>query len=351
MREFDYLKLKDHLWDSEILSYVAQIHEYKGRQELYIRQKPVELERLVEISKIQSTESSNKIEGIITTSARIRQLCEDKTTPRNRDEREIMGYRDVLNTIHESYKYIPIRSSYILQLHRDLYRYSERTFGGIYKNTQNYISENRPDGTQIIRFTPLPPYETPSAVNAICDSYQRALDMQVVDPLILIPIFINDFLCIHPFNDGNGRMSRLLTALLLYRSGYVVGKYISLERKIERTKNIYYDVLEETSRGWHEEQNDPTAFIKYLLSIILSCYRDFEERIDIIGKKSTAYDIVKKAVGGTLGKFTKKDILELCPSLGSSSVEAALKKLKDENYIQRNGNGRSTFYVRNPDAE
>lgn len=351
MREFDYLKLKDRLWDSEILSYVAQIHEYKGRQELYIRQKPVELERLVEISKIQSTESSNKIEGIITTSARIRQLCEDKTTPRNRDEREIMGYRDVLNTIHESYEYIPIRSSYILQLHRDLYRYSERTFGGRYKNTQNYISENRTDGTQIIRFTPVPPYETPSAVNAICDSYQRALDMQVVDPLILIPIFINDFLCIHPFNDGNGRMSRLLTTLLLYRSGYVVGKYISLERKIERTKNIYYDVLEETSRGWHEEQNDPTAFIKYLLSIVLNCYRDFEERIDTIGPKSTAYDIVKKAVSEKLGKFTKKDILELCPSLGSSSVEAALKKLKDEDYIRRNGNGRSTFYVRNPDAE
>lgn len=202
MREFDYVKLKEQLWDSEILSYVAQIHEYKGRQELYIRQKPVELERLVEIAKIQSTESSNKIEGIVTTSTRIRQLCEDKTAPRNRDEREIMGYRDVLNTIHESHDYIPIRPSYILQLHRDLLQYAQESFGGQFKNTQNYISETRSDGSQFVRFTPMAPYETPNAVEAICESYQKALDMQVVDPLILIPIFINDFFCIHPFNDG-----------------------------------------------------------------------------------------------------------------------------------------------------
>ncbi len=203
MREFDYMKLKSKLWDSEILSYVAQIHEYKGRQELYIRQKPVELERLVEIAKIQSTESSNKIEGIVTTSTRIRQLCEDKTAPRNRDEREIMGYRDVLNTIHESHDYIPIRPSYILQLHRDLLQYAQESFGGQFKNTQNYISETRSDGSRFVRFTPMAPCETPNAVEAICESYQKALDMQVVDPLILIPIFINDFLCIHPFNDGN----------------------------------------------------------------------------------------------------------------------------------------------------
>ena len=231
MREFDYVKLKEQLWDSEILSYVAQIHEYKGRQELYIRQKPVELERLVEIAKIQSTESSNKIEGIVTTSTRIRQLCEDKTAPRNRDEKEIMGYRDVLNTIHESHDYIPVHPSYILQLHRDLLQYAQESFGGQFKNTQNYISETRSDGSQFVRFTPMAPYETPNAVDAICESYQKALDMQAVDPLILIPIFINDFLCIHPFNDGNGRMSRLLTALLLYRNGYEVGKYISIESK------------------------------------------------------------------------------------------------------------------------
>ena len=350
MRRFDYTQLANRLWDSEILAYVAQIHEYKGRQELYVSQKPVELERLVEIAKVQSTESSNKIEGIVTTSTRLRQLCEDKTTPRNRDEKEIMGYRDVLNTIHESYAYIPVRPSYLLQLHRDLLQYAGQSFGGQFKNTQNYISETRADGTRFVRFTPVAPYETPAAVEAICESYQRALDTQAIDPLILIPVFIHDFLCIHPFLDGNGRMSRLLTALLLYRSGYDVGKYISIESKIEKTKAVYYEVLDRASWQWHEAQNDPAPFIKYLLGIILSCYRDFEARVDMMGKRSTAYDTVRKAVSDTLGRFTKKEILERCPSLKRSSVENALKKLCEEGYIERHGSGRNTFYAKSPNA-
>ena len=223
MRSFDYEKLAQRKWDSEILSYVAKIHEYKGRQELYIRQKPVELERLVEIARVQSTEASNKIEGIVTTNTRIRQLVSDKTAPRNRDEKEIMGYRDVLNTIHESHSFIPIRPAYILQLHRDLLKRTGLSYCGSFKNVQNYINETRPDGTQVTRFTPVAPYETPDAVAAICDSYARTLALEVLDPLLLIPTFICDFLCIHPFNDGNGRMSRLLTLLLLYQNGFVVG--------------------------------------------------------------------------------------------------------------------------------
>lgn len=169
MRRFNYDTLKDRHWDSEILGLVAQIHEFKGRQELYLKQKPAALDKLVEIAKIQSTEASNKIEGIVTTSTRMQQLCQDKTTPRNRDEEEIMGYRDVLNTIHESYEYIPIRASYILQLHRDLYKYSGKDIGGRFKNTQNMIAETKADGTQVVRFTPLPPYETPAAIDAICE--------------------------------------------------------------------------------------------------------------------------------------------------------------------------------------
>ena len=222
MRTFNYLLLKDRQWDSEILGLVAQIHEFKGRQELYLKQKPAVLDKLVEVAKIQSTEASNKIEGIVTTSTRIKQLYQEKTTPKNRDEQEIMGYRDVLNTIHENFEYIPLRASYILQLHRDLYQYSEKSIGGRFKNTQNYIAETHPDGTQTVRFMPLAPYETPEAVDAICESFNQVVDSCDVDPLILIPCFINDFLCIHPFNDGNGRMSRLLTTVLLYRSGYVV---------------------------------------------------------------------------------------------------------------------------------
>ena len=187
MRNFDYMKLSKKMWDTEIVSYIAKSHECKGRQDLFVRQKPVELERLIEIAKVQSTEYSNKIEGIVTTSTRIKQLMEDKTTPRNRDENEIMGYRDVLNTIHESHDYIPIRPSYILQLHRDLLKRAGLSYGGHFKNVQNYINETRPDGTQFTRFTPVAPYETEEAIEEICSSYERTLSVEAVDPLILIP--------------------------------------------------------------------------------------------------------------------------------------------------------------------
>ena len=228
MRTFDYMKLADRMWDSEILTYVAKIHEYKGRQELYVRQKPVELERLVKIARIQSTESSNKIEGIVTTSTRIRQLMDDKTMPKNRDESEIVGYRNVLNTIHESHNYIPVKPAYILLLHRDLLKHAGLSYGGQLKNTQNSINETKPNGTVVTRFIPLAPYETEPAIEAICESYRQTLAMEVINPLILIPTFICDFLCIHPFNDGNGRMSRLLTLLLLYQNGYdVVKAYVT----------------------------------------------------------------------------------------------------------------------------
>lgn len=346
MRTFNYMNLKDYEWDSEILGLVAQIHEFKGRQELYLKQKPDELEKLIEIAKIQSTEASNAIEGIITTRARVEQLYQDKATPRNRDEEEIMGYRDVLNTIHENYEYIPIRSSYILQLHRDLYKYSEKSIGGRYKNTQNVIAETSADGMQKVRFTPLAPYETPEAIDAICETFIKAIDACVVDNLVLIPIFINDFLCIHPFNDGNGRMSRLLTTLLLYRCGYVVGRYISIESKIEKTKSKYYDVLEQSGIGWHDGRNDSTPFIKYILGIILAAYRDFETRIDIVGKKIPAIEQVRKAINEKIGKFTKSEIMEFVPAIGKASVENSLKKLCEEGFIKRHGKGKATFYTR-----
>lgn len=203
MRIFDYSRLKGRTWDSELLGLVAQLHEYKGRQEMYLRQKPADLDRLIEIAKIQSTEASNEIEGIRTTNTRLKQLVQDKTTPHNRDEQEIMGYRDVLNTIHENYEYIPVRSSYILQLHRDLYRYSEKSIGGQFKNSQNFISAVDANGRAFILFEPLPPYETPAAIDSICENYNRVSAAQEIDDLILIPVFIHDFLCIHPFNNGN----------------------------------------------------------------------------------------------------------------------------------------------------
>lgn len=346
MRDFNYSKLRNIKWDNEVLGLVAQIHEYKGKQALFLKQKPATLEKLVEIAKIQSTEASNKIEGIVTTAVRIKQLCDQKTMPRNRDEEEISGYRDALSLIHESYEYIPIKSSYILQLHQVLYRYSQRGIGGRFKNTQNYITEIKESGEQIVRFMPLDPFETPTAIEKMCESFNRETDACEVDPLILIPAFIVDFLCVHPFNDGNGRMSRLLTTLLLYRAGYVVGKYMSLESKIEKTKESYYKALEKSDINWNNGENDLTPFIKYILGTVLAAYRDFEQRVILVEDKASAIDLVRNAVNNTIGKFTKSDIMELVPSVGKTSVENSLKILIEEGVIGRDGKGKATFYFR-----
>lgn len=349
MRGFDYSKLSNMKWDNEILLLCSKIHECKGRQDLFVRQKPAQLERLIEVAKIQSTESSNRIEGIVTTSTRIKKLVEEKTAPKNRDEKEILGYRNVLNTIHDSHEYISVSKNHILQLHRDLLQPAGISHGGHFKNVQNYIKETKPDGTEVVRFTPLAPYETPEAIDMICNSFRDTLALEIVDPLILIPAFICDFLCIHPFNDGNGRMSRLLTLLLLYKCGYEVGKYISIEKQIETTKDVYYDVLQEIDHGWHEEENDPTPFIKYMLQIVLGCYMEFEERVGVMeetGVKSSSYDVVKAYVDNKLGKFTPADVLAECPSVGRTSIFNALKKLIEEGYIEKHGERKAAFYVK-----
>ena len=344
MRNFDYSLLRARTFDREVINYIGLIHEFKGRQQLYLEQKPRELETLVEIAKIQSTESSNAIEGIATTKARLKSLMADKTTPRDRGEKEIKGYRHVLNVIHENFDYVPIRKNCILQLHKMLYQFTEERFGGSFKDTPNEIDMVYPDGRTVLLFKPLEPFETPEAVEKLCEEYDKAINKYGIDPLIAIPVFIHDFLCIHPFNDGNGRMSRLLTTLLLYKSGFVIGRYISLEKKIEITKDEYYVALQESSQNWHEEKNDDTAFIKYILGTIVAAYRDFEERVNMLGKKVSARDMVEKAIRSKIGKFTKNDIMELCPEIGRGSVENSLKALCEEGIIKKEGQGRATFY-------
>lgn len=346
MRLFNYSAIKEQKWDSDILGYIAAIYKEAGKQELYLKQRPDELEKLVEIAKIQSTEASNAIEGIVTTNTRIKQLVEEKTTPRNRDEQEIAGYRDVLNIIHESFDAIPISKNYILQLHKILYSHMNNPMAGQTKNVQNYISATYPDGHSEILFTPLAPYETSEALDKICEEYNKVIGNNEVEPLIAIPVFIHDFLCIHPFNDGNGRMSRLLTTLLLYRNGFYVGKYISLEAKIAKNKDLYYDALNRSQHGWHEGCEDAVPFIKYLLSIVLATYKDFEDRFAIVEEKLPAIDVVRKATQNKIGRFTKQDIRELCPSLSLSSVEGALRKLVAAGELKREGSGKTTCYIR-----
>ena len=346
MRTFHYSEIKNQKWDSDILGLVAAIYKEAGKQELYLKQRPQELEKLFEIAKVQSTEASNAIEGIVTTNTRIKQLVEEKTTPRNRDEQEIAGYRDALNIIHESFDAIPITQNYILQLHKILYSYMNNPMAGRTKSVQNYIGATYPDGHVETLFTPLAPYETAEALDRICEEYNRVIGNMEVEPLIVIPIFIHDFLCIHPFNDGNGRMSRLLTTLLLYRNGFYVGKYISLEAKIANNKDLYYDALRQAQIGWHEETDNPIAFIKYLLGTILAACHDFEDRFALIETKLSALEMVRRATQNKIGRFTKQDIRELCPSLSISSVEGALRKLVASGEVKREGKGKNICYYR-----
>ena len=346
MRDFHYSAIRNQKWDSEILGLIAAIYKEAGKQELYLKQRPEELEKLVEIAKIQSTEASNAIEGIVTTSTRIRQLVEEKTTPKNRDEQEIAGYRDVLSIIHESFDAIPLTRNYILQLHKILYSHMYNPIAGQTKNVQNYISATYPDGHTEILFTPLAPFETPEALDRICEEYNKVIGNMELEPLIAIPVFIHDFLCIHPFNDGNGRMSRLLTTLLLYRSGFYVGKYISLEAKIAKSKDLYYNALLRAQHGWQEGTEDAVPFIKYLLGTILAAYKDFEDRFAIVEEKLPAIEMVRKASQNRIGRFTKQDIRELCPSLSLSSVEGALRKMVADGELKREGAGKSTCYIR-----
>ncbi len=346
MRTFNYSEIRNQKWDSELLSLIAAIYKEAGKQEMYLKQRPAELEKLVEIAKVQSTEASNAIEGIVTTNTRIRQLVEEKTIPKNRDEQEIAGYRDVLSVIHESFDAIPISQSYILQLHKMLYSHMNNPMAGRTKSTQNYISATYPDGHVETLFTPMAPYETPEALDKICEEYNRVIGNMEVEPLIAIPIFIHDFLCIHPFNDGNGRMSRLLTTLLLYRNGFYVGKYISLEAKIAKNKDLYYDALGQAQDGWHEGTEDAVPFIKYLLGTILAAYKDFEDRFALVETKLSALEMVSRASMNKIGRFTKQDIRELCPSLSVSSIEGALRKLVASGELKREGSGKNICYYR-----
>ena len=346
MRNFNYSEIRNRKWDSDILGLIAAIYKEAGKQELYLKQKPQELEKLVEIAKIQSTEASNAIEGIVTTSTRIKQLVEEKTTPKNRDEQEIAGYRDALNIIHESFDAIPISRNYILQLHKILYSHMNNPMGGRTKSVQNYISATYPDGHAETLFTPLSPFETPEALDKICEEYNRVIGNMEVEPLIAIPIFVHDFLCIHPFNDGNGRMSRLLTTLLLYRNGFYVGKYISLEAKIAKNKDLYYNALSQAQDGWHEGTEDVVPFIKYLLGTILAAYKDFEDRFSLVETKLPALEMVRRASMNKIGRFNKQDIRELCPTLKDSTIEKAFRDLIALGEIQKEGKGKNTCYYR-----
>ena len=347
MREFDYITNPAKLLTPEIVQMVGSIHEHKGKQELFLEANIDELKTLLEVALIQSTGASNRIEGIFTSDKRLKELVSQKAEPRNRSEQEIAGYREVLATIHESYEYITPRPTIILQLHRDLYSYSQGNIDGTYKNSDNVIAETDAEEHQKARFIPVPAFQTAEAIDELCAHFLEAWEANLIDKLILIPMFILDFLCIHPFNNGNGRMSRLLTLLLFYKAGYIVGKYVSMEMLIEKTKETYYEALQASSFGWHEGENSYKPFVKYYLGIMLKAYNEFENRVEHLKYHNLSKpDRIKAVIDNKVGKITKKEIMELCPDISKVTVERTLTDLVKSGYIAKVGAGPSTGYVR-----
>ena len=346
MRRFNLMEeYSSIISNSNIINLISKIHEYKGKQSYLLDAKKDTLETLLKVAKIQSTSSSNKIEGIYTTDKRINEIVNQKLEPKNRNEEEIAGYRDVLSLIHENYNFIDINKNTILQLHRDLYKYTGYNYGGKFKNSQNYIEEENEEGEKKIRFTPLSPVETPIAIEELCKNYNELVNNESCDLLVLIPIFILDFVSIHPFNDGNGRMSRLLTLLLLYKADYMVGKYISIEKIIEETKDSYYDTLEKSSIKWHDNENDYSYFVEYYLGIILNAYKEFDSRINVIeNKKLTAYDRIIDIFKNNIIPIDKAFIINKCPDLSETTIERVLSRLFKEDKIVKISGGRYTKY-------
>lgn len=346
MTQFDFNRALASLMTPEVVSALGNIRELKGRTSLLSAAHPNRFDALVEVAKIQSTSASNKIENISTSDRRLRELMLENVEPKNRDEREIAGYRYVLDIVHESHDNIPITPGVILQLHRDLYRFSGDSHAGRWKDSDNVVAKRTAQGELVARFIPTSAAATPDAIEAICNEYRKQVEAMVYDPLLVSLVFAFDFVSIHPFNDGNGRMSRLVTLLLMYRSGYDVGKYISIEREIEQTKETYYEALAASSHGWWEGDNDYTPFITYMLGIIGACYRELADRFSLAGAPASNEDAVRAFFNKQLGTATKREILDANPGMSQRTLERILSKLQQEGIIEKVGAARSTAYRR-----
>ena len=347
MKIFDYKNNSLNFLDYDHIKTLSIIHEFKGKQDLYVNANKDELKPLLDVAFIQSVGASNRIEGIFTSDKRLQELVNDKVTPHNRDDKEISGYREALKLIHENYNYIPITPNYILELHKRLYSFSDSSIGGKYKATDNVIIGKDQFGNEKVRFRPMPSYLTEDAMINVCDAFNKAWNENKIDKLLLIPMFILDFLCIHPFDDGNGRMSRLLTLLLLYKAGYIVGKYISIEMLIENTKGEYYSSLQKSSINWFENESNYSFFVDYYLSILIKAFNEFENRVEYLAdKKINKSEKIKKYINQYIGAFSKKDIINYFPNISKITIERTLNELIKDNYIEKIGSGPATKYVK-----
>ena len=328
----------------DLVRSVARLHEYRGREQLYTQQAPQALKTLREVAVIRSTESSNRIEGVVAAPDRIKALVEETTTPENRSEQAIAGYRDVLGTIHARHSGMRFSPNLVLQLHRDLFKYTDAQ-GGAWKSTDNAITEYHPDGTEVVRFETVPAFQTPDAMKQLHERFRRRWTEGDEDKLLLIAAYVLDFLCIHPFLDGNGRMARLITLLLLYKANYEVGRYISLETLVEDSRESYYDTLYQSSQEWHDGAHSLTPWTQYVLGILLAAYQEFEDRVGALrtergAKTQRILDAVERLPDG----FKTRDVERLCPSVSRSLIRNVFNELKDEGRIRAEGRGPAAVW-------
>jgi len=339
--------LKQISFSTEDASTLQKIGEFKGKQGLFAQQTPEILKSLQQVAIVESSESSNRLEGITAPRQRLEAIILKASTPGNRSEQEIAGYRDALALIHESAEHMEFSVNVVLQLHSMIYRYLPSE-GGRWKMADNQIVERNPDGSiRRVRFEPVPAFATPQAMADLVDQYRVAATVDSVEPLVSIPAAVFDFLCIHPFRDGNGRTARLLTLLLLYHFGYEVGRFISLERIFEESKETYYDSLEASSRNWHKGQHDIHPWFRYFWGVMLRAYQEFEERVGTITTGRGAKTVhIRRVVERRVGPFAISDIETECPGISRDMIRVVLRKLRDEGILELQGHGRGAKWVK-----
>lgn len=344
MRSFEHDYLLEQPISQNLLMTVRTIGEHRGRQSLYQEQAPEVLETLKRVAMVQSVESSNRIEGITVAAERLEAIVVKKTTPKGRSEQEVAGYRDVLADIHAKANRMELSPELILRFHRQMYAHTPER-GGQWKEKDNAILEVRPNGRQVVRFRPVSALVTPEFIKKLCSFYQRAMDERQAEPLLIIASFIFDFECIHPFMDGNGRIGRLLTLLLLYQAGYEVGRYISLERLIEESKETYYEVLLKSSHGWHEAKHDLRPWWNYFLGTIIAAYREFEDHVrTITTARGAKREMVRQAVERLPHEFTAKELRRACPGVSPDTVRVVLRELQKEKLLICTGHGPGALW-------
>ena len=345
MRKFDYSFLNNGLLPAKLINITSAIYSLKTGSEIRKDEFEKIFTELEKIAKVQSVKSSNAIEGIVTSDERIREIVNKSSEPLNHNEAEIAGYRDALNEIHLNYESIEFNENTILKLHEIMMSYSGYEYGGKYKDEDNVILEIDNEGNRKVRFKPIPAKETPKAMEQLILAYLDARDNSNINKLLLIPCVILDFLCIHPFKDGNGRMSRLLSLLLLYKNGFDVGKYISFEEQINKNKGYYYESLKESSTNWGKNENTYIPYIENFLTTLYMCYKELDKRFSVVNSnKVTKKARIEQTVLNSLTAISKSEICNILPDVSPTTVEAVLGRMVKDGMIEIIGNGRSTKY-------